>query len=374
VLWSGGRDLAASAFLRAPQGARHFLDRPEGELRDWLVEGFRRGESIVVPRAHRLFPAVAALSRDAANELGGRCAASLVLAPADGEVGRAEAGCAGPFAAETLVIQVEGSQDACLWDPPCRSPLEGQLEPASGPPSSELALEAGDLLYLPGGTPFVLRPDAGSSLHVALHLEPYRWLDLLGDMIELSAQESVALRQCARHGSAAQAGAALLARLRDGTGPPEHFQAKWMPVRRPEMRPINGLERIRDADQTRAALAAAAISLWQRRRVSQAEPLPGSCLTAPPPRLTADAWLALVDGALCFVARAGDQATIEFAARRQARVSGPALIEPALRFIEAARAPFRVSELAGLGSLEEQLVLANRLIAEGLLCVRERKS
>jgi hypothetical protein len=48
----------------------------------------------------------------------------------------------------------------------------------------------------------------------------------------------------------------------NGTGAPrglnvriEHFQAKWKPVRRPEMRQLKEIERIRDSIQTESALA-----------------------------------------------------------------------------------------------------------------------
>jgi hypothetical protein len=35
----------------------------------------------------------------------------------------------------------------------------------------------------------------------------------------------------------------------------EHFQAKWEPVRRPEMRQLKEIERFRDSTQTESALA-----------------------------------------------------------------------------------------------------------------------
>jgi hypothetical protein len=37
--------------------------------------------------------------------------------------------------------------------------------------------------------------------------------------------------------------------------PLEHFQAKWEPVRRPEMRQLKEIERFRDSTQTESALS-----------------------------------------------------------------------------------------------------------------------
>jgi hypothetical protein len=46
----------------------------------------------------------------------------------------------------------------------------------------------------------------------------------------------------------------------------EHFQAKWEPVRRPEMRQLKEIERFRDSTQTESALSPSApqsLGPWQ---------------------------------------------------------------------------------------------------------------
>ncbi len=328
ALWRGGRDLAACTFRCSPEGTRDSFDRPRSEFRDWLLEGYRQGMSIVVTRAHGHFPSLAFLNRSAEIELGGRCSATLVLSPA---------GYHELSATETFIIQVRGSQSAHLTPPPCPSPLDRQLEAGPGDADTELELEPHDILYLPGGTGVELRPDGDASLHVELHVETYRWVNLLEDMIESAARESLDLRRCVRRLPHGEAGAALVGLLSDKADP----------------------------------LTSAAVALRRRRQVAGSAPLPGSLLTDPPLTLTRDAWVEPVDGSLCHVEKAGDRVTIEFGARRLARVSGPAFIAPALRFIADARAPFRVADIPALGSLEEKLVLANRLIGEGLLRIWE---
>jgi hypothetical protein len=67
---------------------------------------------------------------------------------------------------------------------------------------------------------------------------------------------------------------------------------------------------------------------------------------------------------LCLVTVAGDLATIHFPG---GSVNAPAWVEPALRFICDQRGSFAVSELPNLLDGESKLVLARRLVREGLL-------
>lgn len=87
---------------------------------------------------------------------------------------------------DVYVIQVEGTKDWRIWEPPAgrRADKASHRPEDLGPPAIETTLRAGDVLYLPYGTPHAAAAKDQVSLHLSVTVEPRRWRDLLADTVQ----------------------------------------------------------------------------------------------------------------------------------------------------------------------------------------------
>ncbi|MGW4227595.1 cupin domain-containing protein [Streptomyces bauhiniae] len=87
---------------------------------------------------------------------------------------------------DVYVIQIEGTKDWRIWEPPPgRSAERASHRPEDlGRPAIETTLRAGDVLYLPYGTPHAAAAKDQVSLHLSVTVEPRRWRDLLADTVQ----------------------------------------------------------------------------------------------------------------------------------------------------------------------------------------------
>ncbi|MFJ4031474.1 cupin domain-containing protein [Streptomyces griseoluteus] len=87
---------------------------------------------------------------------------------------------------DVYVIQIEGTKDWRIWEPvPGRRAGKASHRPEDlGRPAIETTLRAGDVLYLPCGTPHAAAAKDQVSLHLSVTVEPRRWRDLLADTVQ----------------------------------------------------------------------------------------------------------------------------------------------------------------------------------------------
>jgi hypothetical protein len=101
---------------------------------------------------------------------------------------------------DTLTVQIEGTKMWRIYEPAVELPLESQPlhRETERPPLrllDEIALGAGDTLYLPRGYAHDARAGERRALHVTFALAPVRAIDLLHAALDLAAQRDVGLRR-----------------------------------------------------------------------------------------------------------------------------------------------------------------------------------
>lgn len=242
---------------------------------------------------------------------------------------------------EVFILQVRGAKHWRLYPPCVELPLEemaGELpEGYAREPMMTIHLRAGDVLYLPRGVVHEALTASEESLHLTVGVNVLSWRTLLEDVLRLASEQDARFRRALPVGFAARE--ELTPRLR------------------------TGLETL--LAQLSSAPLEEAVDRLARRYLEQVPPLPeGDLRQAMEAQvLGADTRVRRRAGKLCRVRTGGGAVRIEFPG---GSVQGPGPLEPALRFV-AETEEFSVRELPGGLSERTQLVLARRLIAEGLL-------
>ena len=256
---------------------------------------------------------------------------------------------------DVFVLQIEGSKTWLVSDPVVELPLlQHSAEPLAPVPVEsrrEVTLHAGDMLYLPRGVIHAARTGDEASLHLTIGHNPLRWFDLLMVAAKMAEASDGDLQRSVRHLVKTEAGAAV-------------------------RKEIEGLL------QRHAGEGISLEDLVARTRKSlivKMRTLPGNGLLHPSEiELTSDSEVERAPGLPCLVEGDTDRASIIFprhSRRSPARahqpqtIAGPGFIEPALRFVADANGPFRVGSLPGQMSDNSKVVLAKRLVRDGLLQV-----
>jgi bifunctional lysine-specific demethylase and histidyl-hydroxylase NO66 len=242
---------------------------------------------------------------------------------------------------DVFILQLHGEKEWHVASPsndlPLASAKQGPMD--SLPDFRKLTLRPGDTLYLPRGFPHEATTGSSSSLHLTVGVYVYRWVDLVHEVLTLVADERVQYRNAL---------------------PPGFLDTSLDPVR------VSTL-----GDDL--ALALGDTSLIERAKERLGARLLGSRKAGGRgqfrsidaiPDLNADSVVVRVPGLLCRVRSTAEEARIEFANNY---VSGPSLLDPALKFI-AERERFAVRELPGLETTDDKIDLVSRLVSEGLLC------
>lgn len=245
---------------------------------------------------------------------------------------------------DAFVLQIAGAKQWRIYDAWRELPGEGEdnrpiPREALGSPKREFELRAGDLLYIPRGHVHEARSTRAASVHVTVGVRCFQWSDLLSELLILATGSDVELRRPLPVGfmDSEAAHAAMLAEL-------------------PRL-----VRSFADSDHGKAA-----IGRLRQRLIRRMRPLPDGHLTTLDhlDRLGTETRVVKRAGLMCHVAPTDEGVEIEFPGNR---MSGPAALEPALRFIAASCEPFAVSALPGPLSDQSKLVLAKRAIREGLL-------
>ncbi|MGE5192325.1 MAG: cupin domain-containing protein, partial [Deltaproteobacteria bacterium] len=307
-----------------------------------LRQAFDQGKSLVIMAMQRRWPAIAELCRNLEGVFRCPVHANMYLTP-PGSQG---------FAAhydphEVFILQLEGSKDWRLYGASEELPLvsDGTGVPRQPlGPSREVRLSPGDLLYIPRGHVHEAFTVDSLSLHLTVGINVYRWSDLLRHALAAASREDVRFRESLPEGALP----ANKGQLR------QHFQ--------------DLLDRLVENAAGNDLFDKALESLGNQF-FHQLPMLPGSRF-APPADLdqfTLETVLENRAYPLCRVVDDDSGVAIEFPGNR---VGGPQRIAPALRFVAGVRR-FVVRALPDDLNPQAKLVLARRLVREGLLTVVE---
>jgi ribosomal protein L16 Arg81 hydroxylase len=326
-----------------PTYVRGMLDQPSFSPKDnpgvaELRQVFDHGKSVVIMAMQHRWPAVAELCRNLETVLHCPVHANLYLTPAGSQ----------GFAAhydthEVFILQLEGVKHWRLYGAVESLPLVSEsVVPPRLPlgTAQEVCLQAGDFLYIPRGHVHEAFTADTASLHLTVGISVYRWADLLHHALVCASHRDRRLRESIPGGGLP--GSKSEVKL--------HFKLL--------------LAELADSESGDALFDEAARALGDQF-FGQLHMLPGNQFTSLSDRdgLDIDTVLEKHPLTLCRVVNDEHGAAIEFPGNR---VSGPHRIASALHFV-AQTARFAVRELPDDLNAEGKVVLARRLLREGLL-------
>lgn len=254
---------------------------------------------------------------------------------------------------DVFILQVEGSKTWQISDPGIELPvLRHGAQPLGDTHKATrrtITLRAGDVLYLPRGVIHSAQTSDEASLHLTIGFNPLRWIDLFMAATELAEEADIALRRSVE--------------------PPRQT------VEADRLR--NEIARILQRHSGGRTTLDDVLSRVRTSLVVKLRSMPGRNLADPTPgQIELDTVVERPPDLLCVVECEDVRAWISFprlSRRNPARshqpeiIAGPAFIEPSLRFVAEADAPFRIADLPGRMSDKSRVVLVTRLIREGLL-------
>ena len=250
---------------------------------------------------------------------------------------------------DVMIVQIGGKKEWKVYDRveenPCHGLSDGSSVPrdAVGAPIVDTVLEAGDVLYVPRGFVHEAYTAEELSLHITLGLSMGTYLDLLPWLAQAAGPRSPSLRASIPPG-------ALLGRSR------AELKETMIALLRSEL----GESVIDDA-----------MSAWAGFELSRMPPVHESAFSLhagggsqePEPELSLDEPLHKAPGLVASVAAGAGRARIHF---QGGVVEGPWKLKAALEHV-AEHHTIRARELPGALGDAEKLVLARRLVREGVL-------
>jgi ribosomal protein L16 Arg81 hydroxylase len=323
---------------------------------NWAFGEYQTGASLVINNLEDYQLPLASLVREIELSIGSRVSASAYITPANARAFQAHFD-----THDVIIVQIEGSKRYELYEGASNLelPLERQAHSISSEnllePSEEIILTAGDTLYIPRGLVHVANTSEQSSLHVSIGLHPLKVLDLIHTAIELAAESNSDLRRSHPFGNV-------------DTGNKSGFEQLVLQIGE-----VLGAELSLDAVLLRL----------QQRFVASLRPLPDRQLECEVSanKLTINDELEKAIGSVCSIL--ANEATVQLGfpslgvlrndEKMPSVIEGPVMLEPALRFIADHQHSFSLSDLPGGLSDQSKLVLARRLIREGLLRVVKRE-
>jgi JmjC domain len=316
--------------LAEPEGAGQ-LDLPRA------YELFRSGATISIRRMHESLPELAALCRAMEKAFSAHFQSNIYLSPPQAQ------GFGTHFDShDVFVLQVAGSKVWTLYDTAIELPLHGQgFDKAAhqpGPPTREIVLRAGDLFYCPRGLFHSARATEEISLHITLGLIGKTWADVIAEAVSVACLASPAFR------ANLPAGFANPDFDRSAASATFHTLVQRF-AREADLAPI--LEQL--AQDFVASRRPDFAGMLQEVEAGHA--------------VTADTRLAVRPHLIWRLKPEANQLTLLFGA---SRLSFPAVAAEPLR-VALGGEPFRVGALPGRLDDAGKIVLARRLLREGLL-------
>ena len=169
--------------------------RPDGRIIPTAVmQLFADGATIVLNQMHRHFDKLAALCRALECELGFAFQTNLYLSPPH----------SGGFKVhydthDVFVMQLSGYKEWELYESPLELPLPGQHHDETpvqpGNTTSSFKLNQGDLAYIPRGIYHSARSGDVQSLHITLGALPKTWSELMIEAVAELSQRDIEFRR-----------------------------------------------------------------------------------------------------------------------------------------------------------------------------------
>ncbi len=307
------------------------------------TQQFEAGATMILPALHRRLPGLAGFCRALEAVFNCDLQTNIYLTPADAQGFRTHYD-----SHDVLVLQCHGTKTWRIYDSALKLPLRSQaFEPQGFEPGAqidEFVLQPGDMVYIPRGVAHDAIATDQVSLHVTTGILMHRWVDLLIELLGAEARRDPALRHALPPGYVGDAGA----------------RAAMADTARALLR------RVADAADTGAMVDTFADAF--RRRLQ--------------PVVPGHFGQAMAAGALAQGDRLGARPGLIWALRAEPGEDGqggqvvlqvhdgelafPAAVEPSLR-AALDSAGFAIGSLPGGLDAGGQLVLARRLLREGVL-------
>jgi len=303
-----------------------------------LYGAWADGFTIIANGLQRKWPSIAGFCRRLQAELRCPVGANLYSTPAGAQ------GFAAHFDThDVFVVQLEGAKTWRVFRPMQELPLadaDARVDPKKLGPLVKLAtLIAGDVLYIPRGFIHDAVTAQTHSVHLTIGVNQARWVDLVKDLVTMAAGRDVRFRRAVPLDQSPVAARRTVFDLLSSLHAGDLIERSFARV---QQQPITSGQPVPDGHF---------LTLSGARRVKPADMVEHRA------------------GMPCIVTREGTAASLRFPGNV---VSGPAWIEPALRFVAAHRV-FAVRDLPGALSAEGKCVLATRLIREGFLRFHNRQ-
>jgi hypothetical protein len=340
-----GNQRVRIALVGAAGSDRRTEEGPVDEtLHDKAFKRFVQGDTIRLSSLDSLWPAVTELCASLRQSLSASVHANAYLTPENAQ------GFNVHFDDyDVLILQVAGAKEWFVYEAGYELPIEGELAKAwsqAKAPKDEsklcvlehATLETGDLLYIPRGFYHKALTSTQASLHLTVSINPVYWISFLRKALELATLEIPELREALPPGFLA--GGEMDGELRG------------------RFRGLLALLAGRaDFDATAGAFRG------EQFRGIYHPPDGHFADLAKAPRLRPEAVVSHRAGVPCSSGVDGDKAFLLIGSNS---FQGPAAIVPTLHFVET-HPRFRVADLPGELSTASKVVLARRLIQEGLL-------
>lgn len=161
-------------------------DIPNTVVPEKVYELYRAGATIVWSSLNHIETSLRESCKAISDKFGSRTDCVAFLTPAGREGFKPH-----HDPVDLFIVQTEGTKRWRLWNPP-----EGRSSEAAsytneqlGEPAIDVLLEAGDVLYLPYGTPHAAAAEDKASVHLSIMIRPRMWKDLLKQTFETLVED-----------------------------------------------------------------------------------------------------------------------------------------------------------------------------------------
>lgn len=306
-----------------------------------LIKHFVDGTTLILDNMQQRIPQLGRLCGDLERELGVAFHTNLYLTPPGSRGFKVHYD-----THDVFILQVAGSKHWELFDSPIELPMPGQIHDQSGvaPGASTLnfTLHAGDLAYVPRGVYHEAKSGDALSLHITLGAITRSWGEFL-----IETLSEVFLRD-AEFRRALPVGFSLPAH--DHRAASAEFRRLWT-------RLAGKLDF--------GAVASSFVKEFARRHDPELSGQLSQIIQLE--RLTPQSVVVLRDGLIPIVEKDANSLTIRI---RNTATSLPPHAEESIRAVLRAQ-PIRIVDMPGALDVDGKLILARRMIKEGLLRVAE---
>jgi ribosomal protein L16 Arg81 hydroxylase len=316
-----------------------WMGAPDAPARiDAAHEVFAQGQTIVVNNLQQRWHDVALLCRNIMDVLHHPVGANLYMTPK-----RAQGFAVHFDTHDVWIVQVHGAKRWRVYDPPIELPRPREFFPMAaakvGPPVHDFTLEAGDMLYMPRGWAHEAFTSDVVSAHITIGAHGFTWVDVINRAVDSLAHSDARFRRYLPVG---------FINAQAGGEENERFLAELLEAVRAQAKAQPQLDDLGSAFVD--GLTALPDGHFARDNDTNG--------------VGPDTLVERRPGMVCKVSATAAQSLIRFPGNS---VTGPAWLAPALRQVAATAGPFTVRDLPDPLTDDSKVLLARRLIKEGLL-------